>query len=67
MSLNEMPGFDDAAGRPHEEIGSEQQEQPCQHERRSVNFSTCYLQCQDCGQNLLDLNGFIEPALRVKR
>lgn len=41
---------------------------PCQHERRSINLSTAFLECRDCGEQLLDCNRFISSGkLKVQR
>jgi len=64
----EFHEINDPAGRPHEEIGAEQEEPVCQHEHRRINLSTAFLACADCGEQLLDLNPFIARGiLRVAR
>ena len=63
----EFHEINDPAGRPHEEIGSEQEQPACEHLNRRINLSTCRVECLDCGEALLDLDPLVPRSLRVAR
>ena len=68
--MMEFHEINDPAGRPHEELGSEEQELEsiaCEHLNRRINLSTCRVECLDCGEALLDLDPLVPQSLRVAR
>ena len=63
----EFHQINDPAGRPHEEIGAEQEQPACEHLNRRINLSTAMVACLDCGEDLMDLNPLLSDSLRVAR